>query len=470
MVYSSLVITCFVCMVSFGAFQSVISKLLYQTTAIDKDGKVKNFNKPWFQLLLMFISMSFLLVIYLYKFLFNRVMTEDEKKEDKPKIGVLGYVRMSIPALCDLCASLLMNVALLWISVSVIVMLRSLIVIFTGTFTVLVRKRKLVRFEYIGSLIVILAVILLGFVEIMDEKRALTKVVNMSLVILGIVLMIIAQAVQGFQAIVEEALMHDITTPPVALVGLEGVWGSIFTMFLFVPITQFLPFTEGAGLHEDYLDTYAMLCNSHTLLLLVVFFTVFTAGFNLFYMLTMSMTNALTCDIVQQLRNLFVWGMAVFVHYFINGSYGEMLGYWSLLELAAFILMALGIFVFHGGLKIEWLTGPAEVPLAVPVLAPSPSPSSSPEGSEAWAKAEGYAKIEEGRKERTETKTGTETVAGGDGGVTTLITGLSGFLGGVKNFIGFISPEVKVKKEKDNNTRDGRREDDSGEREPFLPQ
>lgn len=449
---SFVIVGCCVAMVLFGAFQSVTSKLLYQTTAPNIDGEEKNFDKPCFQLWVMFASMGCLFLGYLYKTLADYLMSEksEREKEQKPKIKLRTYLQMVIPSLCDLTASLLMNIALIWISVSVCQMLRSLIVIFTGVFTLFVRKRRLVRFEYVGGSIVVFAVALLGFVEIMDDKRTMSKPQDVSLIILGICLMIIAQAIQGFQAIVEEALMHDIIVPSIVLVSVEGIWGCVLTTVVFLPLMSYLPFPEGGGFHESFFDTVAMLQNSHNLVMLVLFYAIFSAGFNFFYMTTMDLTNALTTDIVQQLRNLLVWAFAVFIHYSVDPIYGEGWDMWSIVELAAFVLMSVGILVFHGAFKVVWLSGDGQSNVVIVVPDPADSPTTVGEKEVEAEKTEAGGAIikiavkHAGYQDIEAARSGTSAQAGAGGFSPEVaaadVTSSEGLFAQLKRFVSFISP------------------------------
>ena len=47
----------------------------------------------------------------------------------------------------------------------------------------------------------------------------------------------------------------DLSLPPLRIVGYEGLFGSAFMLVVVLPVLQFLPGPEGAGLHEDSLDT-----------------------------------------------------------------------------------------------------------------------------------------------------------------------------------------------------------------------
>lgn len=59
--------------------------------------------------------------------------------------------------------------------------------------------------------------------------------------------------------------MADMNMDPMKIVGFEGVFGSLMMIFVMLPIAYFLPGPEGVGLHENTLDTLAMIRNSRAL-------------------------------------------------------------------------------------------------------------------------------------------------------------------------------------------------------------
>jgi hypothetical protein len=70
------------------------------------------------------------------------------------------------------------------------------------------------------------------------------------------------QAVQAAQLTFEDFFMADLAMEPLKIVGFEGVFGSFFMLCILLPLAYFLPGPEGLGLHEDTLDTLAMIKSS----------------------------------------------------------------------------------------------------------------------------------------------------------------------------------------------------------------
>lgn len=56
--------------------------------------------------------------------------------------------------------------------------------------------------------------------------------------------------------------MADLQMAPLKIVGFEGVFGSVMMFGLLLPVAYYLPGPEGYGLHENSLDTIAMIKSS----------------------------------------------------------------------------------------------------------------------------------------------------------------------------------------------------------------
>ena len=52
--------------------------------------------------------------------------------------------------------------------------------------------------------------------------------------------------------------MADLSIAPLKIVGYEGLIGGVIMLFVMLPIVQYLPGKDGAGLHEDSVDTWAV--------------------------------------------------------------------------------------------------------------------------------------------------------------------------------------------------------------------
>lgn len=91
--------------------------------------------------------------------------------------------------------------------------------------------------------------------QLLTPKQQQTEPVPVGKMVLGMVLVFVAQGIQALQTVIEEHLLQGIEAPANMVVGMEGVWGFVLTAFVALPIAYFLPGEEGSGLHEDFIDS-----------------------------------------------------------------------------------------------------------------------------------------------------------------------------------------------------------------------
>lgn len=93
------------------------------------------------------------------------------------------------------------------------------------------------------------------------------------------------------QGVIQEYLLQGKNINSELVVGIEGIWGVIIVgciktinLGIFMPIAQFIPGKEGESLHEDTLDSFYMLYNNHTLLIISIAVVIGMGVFNMSYM------------------------------------------------------------------------------------------------------------------------------------------------------------------------------------------
>jgi len=352
-----------------GTLSVVLNKILYGIEAPGIHGSAPHkFEKPWFTNWAMFLGMTMCLV----GFFIIRVIQKGRGKS-VPSIDKRLYWALLIPATCDMIASFLMGVGLLWISGSIWQMLRGSIIIFTALLKIFYRKKKLLPAEIFGIVTVVGALIVVGVSsfytpgEIEDQPHSSSSssllssssapFLNPTLkTILGILLVVAAQALQAFQTILEEKFLHDMEAPEPFIVGMEGLYGLLLCSAISMPVAYFLPGPEGLGVHENSLDSFVMITKNPVLLAVILVYIVVILIFNLFGMMITQVTDAMLRNIMEPIRTLLVWVTMVFVCYVVtHRKAGEQVNLWSLLQLAGFIILSFGILVYNGVIRFKCL-------------------------------------------------------------------------------------------------------------------
>ncbi|KAJ3445277.1 solute carrier family 35 member f6 [Anaeramoeba flamelloides] len=295
----------------------------------------------------MFVGMVLCLVGYeIYK-----VLSPKLKKASVTHKKVY-YITMA-PATFDLLGTALMNIGLLWIPASIWQMLRGSMVVFSAFLSVCFLKRTLYGYHWFGVFIVVCALVLVGVACIKGESSSH----GMGHELTGIFLVVGAQVIQSCQVIVEDHLLHSVKVNPFLIVGLEGLWGSIFTIGIFLPIIGNTPKRWGPGLHEDTIDSLVMLRNGD-LLGLNIGYVLTKFFYNIFGMFVTNTFTAVHRTILETVRTFCIWVTDLIIHYGITKKNGEKWDNWSWMQLGGFLLLMFGMFIYNKGVQLPGFTYP----------------------------------------------------------------------------------------------------------------
>jgi drug/metabolite transporter (DMT)-like permease len=169
---------------------------------------------------------------------------------------------LSLPAICDICGTTLMNIGLLLVVASVYQMTRGALVLFVGLFSVMFLRRHLHLFQWLSLIGVVLGVAVVGLAgaispddatETTDTSRKIVDQGSDALkAIIGVLLIAGAQIFTATQFVLEEWILENSTIEPIRVVGWEGIFGFIVTVFAMAVLHFTVGRTE-AGRH-GYFD------------------------------------------------------------------------------------------------------------------------------------------------------------------------------------------------------------------------
>lgn len=161
-------------------------------------------------------------------------------KYDGPSV-LRGWrvVLLSLPAICDICGTTLMNAGLLLVAASIYQMTRGALVLFVGIFSVVFLRRKLYAFQWLSLVGVMVGVALVGLAGAIqpDQKHpsaTSTAIADVSTdalkVIIGVLMIAGAQIFTATQFVLEEWILERSTIEPIRVVGWEGLFGFTVTL------------------------------------------------------------------------------------------------------------------------------------------------------------------------------------------------------------------------------------------------
>lgn len=166
------------------------------------------------------------------------------KPEDEDGSAILKGFRiflLSLPAICDILGTTLMNVGLLFVAASIYQMTRGALVLFVGLFSVVFLRRHLHLFQWLSLVGVVAGVGIVGLAGAIhpDAKKSVGGSTDQETadvgadtvrIVIGVLLIAGAQIFTATQFVLEEWVLERATIEPLRVVAWEGLFGFVTTM------------------------------------------------------------------------------------------------------------------------------------------------------------------------------------------------------------------------------------------------
>ncbi|KAI0971744.1 hypothetical protein F4678DRAFT_73359 [Xylaria arbuscula] len=277
-----------------------------------------------------------------------------QKRTGRGPGGVLsgfGILLLSLPAICDILGTTLMNAGLLMVAASIYQMTRGALVLFVGLFSLIFLGRKLHLFQWLSLVGVVLGVALVGLAGAIqpDSKGKATSLSTLVAedpeaaeavrVVLGVLLIAGAQIFTATQFVLEESLLERSSIEPIEVVGWEGLFGLAVTLIGMLVLHlaigrtdagRYGPFDAVEGLRQ-MLDNKIVLISSFLIMISI-------GGFNFFGLSVTRTVSATSRSTIDTCRTLFIW--------IVSLGLGWETFKW--LQVAGFALLVYFTFVFNG--------------------------------------------------------------------------------------------------------------------------
>ncbi|KAK8891170.1 hypothetical protein M9Y10_028376 [Tritrichomonas musculus] len=368
----------------FGTISSVTSKIQLTVPSQGYMNIEHYFEKPGMQVFIMFFGMSFAMIVGIYWGPTNGPM-------NLKSFSKYQYMISSLNSTCATVAIFINTVGLTRINVSIFMMLRGSLSIFSTLFSILFLKKKFKKYQWFGIILTIVSLIIVGVAGVMisdnnrndkvernsytetylSEKNN-TEYANNTIFIqdsrpleslsennserfnwfdrlIGIIIIIIAQVIQGWQLVFDEYMTQTLKLPVMLVVGMEGVWGVLIMLFIGFPFCFIVPGKDPSplgGSLENVYDSLLMIKNSKFILLICIVACLAIGCYDISGMSVTATMSSVHRTIFEALRTLTTWVTMLIIGIF--SDFGEKWKNWSWLELAGFILLAYSSFVFNG--------------------------------------------------------------------------------------------------------------------------
>jgi len=271
------------------------------------------------------------------------------KKKDPP-IRTQVYFLLAIPSCFDLFGSVLAQFGLLYVTPSLFMLVRCFVIIVTAILKVTVLNNRLAKHMWLGVGINFMAMCLVSFPAFLSpggESRDPR---------IGILFILLSCLVQGSQYVFEEKVMTVDGAPALVVVGMEGLWGCIFSIGVCWPLFYLCPGTD-KGSMENLYDAVVMLNNSSLLTTYLLIFLCSVSLYNVFAVLITYLLNSIWHAILDNFRPIAVWATDLAIYYAISdGSHGESWEYpGSYLQFGGMLTLFFGTAVYNGSVpQLRW--------------------------------------------------------------------------------------------------------------------
>jgi len=295
------------------------------------------FNHPFFQALGMFVG-EFLCMIAYGMTRKRRVQLEGEWWVAPPGGRTKGALWFAKPAMLDITGTGTMYAGLCLSYASVFQMLRGSSVVFTCALSCAFLGRKIHAFQWFSVLLIVIGITIVGYVSIANTKPGATK--DQTSVMIGDILIVLAQVATAVQMVVEEKLMKKFPSAPLKVVGLEGMFGFVILSMALVPM-YFIKPIPGYPI-ESIPDALAQAQNNLIIPLAMLGNSFSIAFFNFFGISVTQQLSASHRMVLDSVRTLVVWSASLALGWEVFHP----------LQLVGFVFLTLGTCIYNEVIRL----------------------------------------------------------------------------------------------------------------------
>lgn len=311
--------------------------------------KHETFNQPALQTLQMFIGELSCIFVYYAVYRTRKVEGYNPLNEAATdELSLFDSIQLALPSICDLTATTLLNIGLIYTPVSVYQMTRGSIVLFVAILSVIFLKRKITRLEWLSLIIVTLGVVIVGLSGSRTvEDESVDQTEASVLVVIGISLIVLAALFQAVQFVIEEHILSKRSIVPLKLVYFEGFYGATILLSVMILLNFIIgaiePPKKFLKSPFNVAESFAQLFSSREILISSVFIMVSIASFNFCGISLTHELSATARSTIDTCRTLSVWLLAI------------LMGWESFhfLQFVGFVVLVFGTLCFNGVLNPE---------------------------------------------------------------------------------------------------------------------
>ena len=326
-----------------GTVMTVVVKVLYEVEAVGLDGVRQPFEKPLTTTLVMTLAMACALPMHWVQ---QRFFCAPEKRCEPFAWRI--YFLLAVPACFDTLGTILAKIGLLYTTVSIFQLVRASLLIFTALAKWWIGDH-ITKYMWAGIALNTAAMLLVSSTTFFMPASLANRSGRSPLV--GVLWVLGSCALQGIQYVFEEKVMRVEGPPPLLVVGMEGIWGTIL-MVIVLSIAYVLPGPDHGSV-ENVFDAWIMLQHSELCRAMLLAFFFCVGGYNVFCVTVTYFLSSIWHSILDNFRPVSVWATDLLIYYVIShGVYGEPWFAYSYLQVVGMLVLFLGTAVYSGTLRV----------------------------------------------------------------------------------------------------------------------
>lgn len=363
-----------------GTLCSLTSKGLYNSQAMNLDGKMQYFSFPLFQTFAMFIGMLFAIVMHWlvvafripypgYETWFGPSDAKDIEAgvtygSCGKNISFKTYMLIIVPSVFDLGATALCMAGLQFVDASVYQLMRGSAIICVTFLKVVVLKTRMKGYHFVGVFWNICSITLVGITAYLIATTGGGGVQSGGKnPLLGVLLVFAGAFVQSLQYVFEEVFMtgemaEADSIPSLLLIGMEGFWGTLLCIFVLYPAAYYFKGNDVGGVYENPWNTVEMIKNSTQVQWIALAYCTSIFIYNICSVLMVFLLDSVWRAILDNFRPMSVWGFNMLIFYHISPGFGEPWNHkYSWIQLLGMAILLYGTAIYNapnvGSIKLK---------------------------------------------------------------------------------------------------------------------
>lgn len=309
----------------------------YNRSGIQPAEECIDFEQPIYQTFVMFMG-EFVCFFIFYITLFFQRRNSQKTGEILAESKLTGWRKLIfvIPTLCDMTATTLMNLGLIYTHASIYQMLRGAVVIFTGIMSIFFLKRKQYVYHWLGMFFVVCGIAVVGLASVLYQNEGESA----KNPLLGDGLIILAQVFTAFQFVYEEKYLSKYEVPALQAVGFEGLYG-VFILAVLMPIFQVTAGEAGdIGNFFDIKFAFEAFLHFPSITVSSIGCILSIAFFNYFGLTITKVLSATSRSTIDACRTISVFFVSLAVGWEFWNKY-------TWVQLSGFVVLILGTFTYN---------------------------------------------------------------------------------------------------------------------------